>query len=48
MLLLKNTEGIFPTRRFCLACFHVLTKHCIKLIHLQVFPCSLKGKFYLT
>ena len=47
MLLLMNTEGIFPTKRFCLGVyFLVFTRQCVRLVVFQVLLCSLKGRWY--
>jgi hypothetical protein len=43
VLLLKNTEGVFPTEGFHPGVYlRVFTRHCVRLAVFQVLLCSLK------
>ena len=45
VLLLKNTEGVFPIEGFRLEVYLlVFTRQCVRLVVFQVLLCSLKGR----
>jgi len=47
VLLLMNTEGVFPTEGFHLEVYLlVFTRQCVRLAVFQVLLCSLKGSWY--
>jgi hypothetical protein len=46
VLLLKNTEDVFMTERFCLGVyFHIFTRQCVRLVVFQLLY-SLKRRWY--
>ena len=47
VLLLTNTEDIFPTEGFHLEVYFLLfTRQCVRLVVFRVLLCSLKGRWY--
>ena len=47
VLLLKNTEGVFPIEGFRLDVYlREFTRYCVILVPFRVLLCSLKGRWY--
>jgi len=47
LLLLTNTNGVFPTEGFRLGVYSlVFTRQYVRLVVFQMLMCSLKGRWY--